>query len=188
DDLGYRQILVLHGQCVKYVNTAFQNSAKYGISLRVNQSLLRIRQQLERLETLLPLLALKDDDEAKKDTIALSCKLIEYNCDKNNVRKLINDSTQLLSYEVTQHTAKTGEHYITKDHKEYFTMFWRAAGGGIIVAFACIIKVLLSKLDLSAFGYAFVYSMNYALAFIAIYLCGFTLATKQPAMTATALI
>lgn len=188
EDLGYRQIQVLHGQCVKYVNTAFQNSAKYGISLRVNQSLLRIRQQLDRLEALLPLLALKDEEEAKKDTIVISCKLIEYNCDKNNVRKLISDSTQLLSYEVTQHTAKTGEHYITKDRKEYFKMFWLAAGGGVIVGFACIIKLMLSKLDLSTFGYAFVYSMNYALAFIAIYLCGFTLATKQPAMTATALI
>lgn len=188
DDLGYKQTMVLHGQCVKYVNTAFQNSAKYGISLRVNQSLLRIRQQLERLETLLPLLALKDQEEAKKDSIALSEKLIEYNCDKNNVRKLINESTQLLSYEVTQHTAKTGEHYITKDHKEYFSMFWRAAGGGIIVAFACIMKLLIAKMDLSAFGFAFFYSMNYAVAFIAIYLFGFTLATKQPAMTATALI
>lgn len=30
--------------------------------------------------------------------------------------------------------------------------------------------------------------MNYSLGFIAIYLCGFTLATKQPAMTASALI
>lgn len=188
DDLGYKQLMVLHAQCLDYVKIAFRNSEKYGISLRVNQSLLRIRQQLERLSTLLPLLALKDAKEAKKDTIGLSCLLIEYNCDKNNVRKLINESTQLLSYEVTQHTAKTGEHYITKDYKEYFTMFWRAAGGGAIVAVACIIKIFLSKMDNSAFGYAFFYSLNYAAAFIAIYLCGFTLATKQPAMTASALI
>src|SRR5690606_7526686 len=114
--------------------------------------------------------------------------LIEYNCDKTNVRKLISESTQLLSYEVTQHTAKTGEHYITKDRNEYFKMFWTAAGGGIIVAFACIIKVFLSMMDNSAFGHAFLYSLNYAFACIGIYLCGFTLATKQPAMTASALI
>src|SRR5690606_21314188 len=36
-------------------------------------------------------------------------------------------------------------------------------------------------------GHAFYYSMNYSMGFIAIYLCGFTLATKQPAMTASAL-
>lgn len=188
NDLGYKQVVILHKQCEKYVTTAFKNSEKYGISLRVNQGLLRIRQQLHRLQTLLPLLVTNDENEAKKNTIALSCDLIKYNCDKNNVRKLINESTQLISYEVTQHTAKTGEHYITKDRKEYFKMFWTAAGGGLVVAVLCIIKILLSKVDTSAFGYAFIYSLNYSLGFIIIYVLGFTLATKQPAMTASALI
>lgn len=188
EDLGYKQLLILHKQCMDYVQHAFRNSEKYGISLRVNQNLLRIRQQLERLETLLPLLVLTDPEDAKKNSIQLGIDLITYNCDKTNVRKLINESTQLLSYEVTQHTAKTGEHYITKDRKEYFKMFWTAAGGGIVVAVLCIIKVFLSKMDTSAFGHAFFYSLNYSLGFIAIYVLGFTLATKQPAMTASALI
>jgi site-specific recombinase len=187
-DLGYKQMMVLHKQCTAYVQTAFRNSEKYGISLRVNQNLLRIRQQLARLRTLLPLLLIKEPEDARKNTIKLGCSLIEYNCDKNNVRKLINESTQLLSYEVTQHTAKTGEHYITKDRREYFRMFRTAAGGGIIVGILCIIKVFLSKMDTSAFGHAFFYSLNYSLGFIAIYVLGFTLATKQPAMTASALI
>jgi len=188
DDIGYRQILVLRSHCAAYVKLAFKNSAKHGISLRVNQSLLRIRQQLERLAVLLPLLVIDETDGAKKDTIELAVKLVTYNCDKNNVRKLINESTQLLSYEITQHTADTGEHYITKDRREYFRMFWNASGGGLIVGILCIIKVFLSKMDTSAFGHAFFYSMNYALGFIAIYVLGFTLATKQPAMTAAALV
>lgn len=188
DDIDYKQLVMMHRQCSSYVRSAFKNSEKYGISIRVNQSLLRIRQQLERLETLLPYLVLNAPEEAKKNTINLGIDLITYNCDKNNVRKLINESTQLLSYEVTQHTARTGEHYITKDRKEYFKMFWTAAGGGFIVAILCIIKVMLSKMDTSIFGHAFFYSLNYALGFIAIYVLGFTLATKQPAMTASALI
>ncbi|MDV6169613.1 recombinase [Flavobacterium sp. DG1-102-2] len=188
DELDYKQLMLLHRQCTDYVNTAFKNSEKYGISLRVNQSLLRIRQQLQRLQTLLPLLITTTPADAKKNTIELATDLVVYNCDKTNVRKLINESTQLLSYEVTQHTAKTGEHYITKDRKEYFTMFWRASGGGVIVGILCIIKVFLSKMDTSIFGHAFFYSLNYSLGFIAIYVMGFTLATKQPAMTASALI
>lgn len=188
DDHGYKQLLVLHKQCLDYVNSAFKNSEKFGISLRVNQSLLRIRQQLERLNTLLPLLIIDKPEDAKKNSIQLAKNLITYNCDKNNVRKLINESTQLLSYEVTQHTARTGEHYITKDRWEYFRMFWTAAGGGIIVGLLCIIKVFISKMDASAFGYAFFYSLNYSIGFITIYVLGFTLATKQPAMTASALI
>lgn len=188
DDVGYRQILVLHHQCVDYVRDAFRNSGKYGISLRVNQNLLRIRQQLERLGVLLPLLAIEKPEEAVKDTIELGTNIIAYNCDKNNVRKLINESTQLLSYEVTQHTATTGEKYITNSRKEYFRMFWAASGGGLIVGILCIIKIFLSGIDSSEFGHAFLYSANYAMGFIAIYILGFTLATKQPAMTASALV
>ncbi|RYD88232.1 MAG: recombinase, partial [Sphingobacteriales bacterium] len=188
DDISYRQLVVLHHQCEDYVRAAFKNSEKYGISIRVNQSLLRIRQQLERLGILLPLLAINQDAEAKKDTITLGLNLITYNCYKNNVRKLVNESTQLISYEITQHTADTGEHYITKNRWEYFRMFWNASGGGVIVGILCVIKVLLGKIETSAFGHAFFYSLNYSLGFIAIYVLGCTLATKQPAMTAAALV
>lgn len=188
DDLSYKQVIILHKQCQDYIKTAFNNSHKYGISLKVNQSLLRIRQQLERIKELLPYLVLEPGENTQKKTRDIALLLIKYNCNKNNIRQLINESTQLLSYEVTQHTARTGEHYITNSRKEYFKMFRTACGGGLIVAFLCIFKVLLSKIETSDFGHAFLYSMNYALGFIAIYLFGFTLATKQPAMTASALI
>lgn len=188
DDLSYAQLLVLHKQCEEFVEKAFHNSSKYGISLRVNQNLLKIKQQLERLKFLFPLLIVDKESQKKNNGIALALQLIKYNCYKNNVRKFIGESTQLISYEITQHTAKTGEHYITESRKEYFKMFRTALGGGFIVGILCVIKVLLSKADTSFFGHAFLYSMNYAFGFITIYLLGFTLATKQPAMTASALI
>lgn len=188
EDLSYRQLIVLHKQCEEFVDRAFSNSSKYGISLRVNQSLLKIRQQLERLRVLMPLLVVESEREQKTNSISLALQLIEYNCYKNNVRKFIAESTQLISYEITQHTAKTGEHYITESRKEYFKMLRTALGGGLIVGILCVIKVMLGKIDTSYFGHAFIYSMNYAVGFITIYLLGFTLATKQPAMTASALI
>jgi site-specific recombinase len=188
EDLGYKQLVILHKQCVAYIETAFKNSNKFGISLHVNQSLLRIRQQLQRLKSLLPLLIQGNEEDAKRNTISLSYKLIKYNCDKNNIQKLVNESTQLLSYEITQHTANTGEHYITNSRKEYFKMFYSAAGGGFIVGILCIIKLLLGKVEASGFGHVFLYSMNYSIGFIIIYILGFTLATKQPAMTASALV
>ena len=188
DDLSYAQLLVLHKQCEGFVEKAFHNSSKYGISLRVNQNLLKIRQQLERLKFLISLLIVDKEKDKKNNGIILALRLIKFNCYKNNVRKFVSESTQLISYEITQHTAKTGEHYITDSRGEYFKMFRTALGGGFIVGILCIIKVLLSKADTSFFGHAFLYSMNYAIGFIAIYLLGFTLATKQPAMTASALI
>lgn len=188
DNLAYAQLWVLHAQCEEFVKKAFHNSSKYGISLRVNQNLLKISQQLERLKYLFPLLIVEQESDKNTNGILLGLRLIKYNCYKNNVRKFIAESTQLLSYEITQHTAKTGEQYITENRKEYFKMFRTALGGGFIVGILCVIKVLLSKVDTSFFGHAFLYSMNYAFGFIAIYILGFTLATKQPAMTASALI
>lgn len=187
DDLSYKQLLVFHKQCQEYVDKAFKNSSKYGISLRVNQNLLRIRQQLVRLGVLFPLMVVDSDKDFDDNAVKMSVQLINYNCYKNNVRKFFAESTQLLSYEITQHTAKTGGHYITENRKEYFVMLRNSLGGGLIVGFLCIIKLLLSKVDTSYFGQAFIYSMNYSLGFITIFLLGFALATKQPAMTAAAL-
>lgn len=188
DDLSYAQLLVLHKQCEIFVDKAFHNSSKYGISLRVNQNLLKIRQQLARVKFLISLLVIDNEADKKNNGIILSLQLIKFNCYKNNVRQFIAESIQLISYEITQHTAKTGEKYITESRTEYGKMFKNALGGGFIVGILCIIKVLLSKVDTSIFGHAFIYSMNYAFGFITIYVLGFTLATKQPAMTASALV
>lgn len=187
-DLGYKQIQILHKQCVEYVKTAFANAHKYGISIKVNQSLLRIRQQLDRIAEILPFLVIDSSEEIKSKRINLSLHLIRYNCQKSNIKKLVNESTQLISYEVTHHAARTGEHYITNSKDEYFQMLKTASGGGLVVGFLCIFKILLGNIDASAFGHAFYYSLNYAFGFIMIYLLGFTLATKQPAMTASTLI
>lgn len=188
DDLNYKQLLILHKQCEEFVEKAFKNSAKFGITIKVNQSLLRIRQQLGRMKLLLSLLVADNAFERKKKSVNLAVQLIEYNCYKNNVKSLINESTQLISYEITQYNAKTGEHYITETAKEYLKMFKAALGAGLIVGFLCVFKILLSKVHTSDFGAAFLYSMNYAIGFIIIYLFGFALATKQPAMTATTII
>jgi site-specific recombinase len=188
EDISFSQLLVLEKQCEGFVDKAFHNSSKYGISLRVNQNLLKIRQQLVRLKFLISLLTVDTEKDKKNNGISLALRLIKFNCYKNNVRKFISESTQLISYEITQHTAKTGEKYITESRSEYFKMFKASLGGGFIVGILCIIKILLSKVDTSYFGHAFIYSMNYAFGFIAIYVLGFALATKQPAMTAAALI
>lgn len=187
DDLSYKQLLVFHKQCEEYVDKAFKNSSKFGISLRVNQNLLRIRQQLVRLKVLFPLMVVDSEKDFDDNAVRMSVQLINYNCYKNNVRQFFSESTQLLSYEITQHTAKTGGHYITENRSEYFKMLRNSLGGGLIVGFLCLFKLLLSKVDTSYFGQAFIYSMNYSFGFITIFLLGFALATKQPAMTAAAL-
>ncbi|HFA9658268.1 TPA: hypothetical protein WM899_002422, partial [Neisseria gonorrhoeae] len=63
ENLTYKQLIVLHKQCLEFVNHSFKNASKYGITLRVNQGLLRIRQQLQRIEILINLLVVNDETD-----------------------------------------------------------------------------------------------------------------------------
>lgn len=187
ENIEYKHLLVLIEQCDDFVEKALKNSGKYGITLKINQSLLIIRQQLERVKKVLSYLPVGENENPKLKTVEFIRELIYFNCGKNRVRKYIAESTRLLAFEVTQHTGKSGEHYITTSKDEYRQMFKSAAGGGLVVGIMCLIKTYLGKAEVSLFGKGFLYSMNYAFGFIAIYLLHFTLATKQPAMTAAAL-
>lgn len=106
---------------------------------------------------------------------------------KHKLGDHISDTFSILALQVTEHAGRTGEHYITSGRKEYFKMFQSAAGGGFIVGFLSVFKVLIYSLGLAPFGQAFLYSLNYSLGFIGILVSHSTLATKQPAMTAARL-
>ncbi len=188
DDRGLRHLMVIHGQCLHYVEQAYTNSERFGISVRVTQNLLRMQQQLERLTVIIGLLGTDAERTPERRTIALVRTLVAINAGRNKVRHLLEESTRLVAYEITQHTGRTGEHYITSSAREYWRMLGSAAAGGAIVAVMCVIKVMLAYLHPPLFGKALLASLNYAWGFIAIYLLGATLATKQPAMTAAALV
>ncbi len=183
-DSRYKQIKIYIEQCLEFVNISFKNSSKYGISGKINQSLLKIRQQIQRIYDIVQLLVIDDENDVLINSKQLIFNILRYKSHRNNISELLNDSTRLISHLITNHTAETGTHYITSTRKEYMTMFYKASGGGIIVGALCILKMLYGYIPGSDFSHAFLYSMNYAMGFIMIYLMGFTLATKQPAMTA----
>ncbi|MDO5656339.1 MAG: recombinase [Flavobacteriaceae bacterium] len=183
----YKQILVLIHQCRDYLRQAQKNSEKFGISLTTNKDIYRIEEQLDRIELLIPLLVRDKDEVPEMKLIHLFYKLMEIHSRQKKLTDFISDSTQMLALEISSHKAKTGEKYISHDKRGYGEMLYAALGGGLIVGFLCIIKLYISKLNLSDFGFALLYSMNYSIGFIVIYLFGFTLATKQPAMTANTL-
>ncbi|SIT16746.1 recombinase [Chryseobacterium gambrini] len=180
----YKQIKIYIEQCLEFVNIAFKNSSKYGISGKINQSLLKIRQQVQRIFEIIQLLVIDEEKDVLLNSKQLFFNILSYKSHRNNISELINDSTRLISHLITNHTAETGTHYITSSRKEYMTMFYKASGGGIIVGALCVLKMLYGYIPGSDFSHAFLYSMNYAMGFVMIYLMGFTLATKQPAMTA----
>ncbi len=179
-----KQLKIYWKQCEEFVDTAFKNSSAYGISGRTNQSLLKIRQQLNRMKEVLMLLVIDEEKDILHNSQKLFLNILEYKSHKNNVKELADDSTRLLSHLITNHTAETGSHYIASGKKAYVNMFWKASGGGVIVGALCVLKMMYSYSPGSEFMHAILYSFNYAMGFIMIYLMHYTLATKQPAMTA----
>lgn len=183
-DSEYKQIKIYLEQCLDFVQKAFKSASSFGISSKINQSLLKIRQQLRRIQDIISVLVIDTEEDYLVNSKKLVSNTLRYNSNRNNIRELMDDSTRLISHLITSHTAEAGTHYIATSTKEFIKMFWKASGGGIIVGFLCIIKMIFSGMEGSEFSHAVLYSLNYGIGFIIIYLLHFTLATKQPAMTA----
>lgn len=105
---------------------------------------------------------------------------------KNSVREFLSQTTGYLAYQIAEHKGAKGLAYITSNRKEYISMIKSAMWGGFIICFVVVIKNVLSKVPFAAFWQGFWYSINYAMGFCVIELTGATLATKQPAFTASA--
>lgn len=184
---AYRHVLVLIAQGEELVQRAYRNAGRYGISMRVNQHLILLEHMLDRLRVVLRPLVGDGPENGDLTTVELARTLIALRSGSTRVVDLLDRSTQVIAREITQHTGRTGERYITRNRSQYMAMLRTALGGGFLVAFACIIKAWMATLDTSLLGHAVLYSLNYAWVFIAIFLLHWTLATKQPAMTASTL-
>jgi site-specific recombinase len=66
-------------------------------------------------------------------------------------------------------------------------MLRRACGGGLVIAGTTFLKFAIAAVTLSAFWAGFWAGANYAASFVLVHLLHWTVATKQPAMTAPAM-
>jgi site-specific recombinase len=103
---------------------------------------------------------------------------------RDRVREHLSKGMALLALRVTDNAARTGEHYVADTREEYVSMWRAAAGAGLIIGAMALLKILTAKMHLPLMGYATLYSLNYGLGFVLIYMLHLTVATKQPAMTA----
>jgi len=180
----YHHILVMCSQCTESIAVLHKHKEKYGISIQLAFLMLRLEQHVIRLKHILRLIHTNDSLNFNKTVFDFMCAVVKAENRKYSITKHLNESLSLLAYKITEHTSRVGEHYRTITRTEYYAMFRSALGGGLIVALLVPLKVLSHQLHLAPFGEAFINSIIYASGFIAIHLCHFTLATKQPAMTA----
>ncbi len=180
-----RHSLVMLDQCRAVITKIRRNSVQAGTSIQLTQLLQRMLQQVSRLEELLTILQhFQHRVSANQEIVTLFKALVYSECHKNDLDQHLRENMELMAVRVTENASRRGEHYITEDRRAYFALMRSAMGAGVIIAAMAMIKISLSNYHFAPLTEAILFSLNYGLGFILIHILHFTVATKQPAMTA----
>ncbi|MCL2658078.1 MAG: site-specific recombinase [Betaproteobacteria bacterium] len=179
-----RHLDVLLDQCEDHLRRIRQRAQHGGASITLTYENFRAMQIVSRMRQLIELTAQRNTAEQIRETVRFFREMMAHEAKKNSIRALLRQVTDLMALEVTEHASRTGEHYVTNSRRGYYTMFRAASGAGVIVAFMALFKLFIAKAKLPPLWEALGFSLNYGLGFVVVHLFHFTIATKQPAMTA----
>ncbi len=160
---------------------------EFGVSVDLVYRIELMTAQLARLEQLVELIVPSTIDTLARNLGRFALSLVQAQFKGRSVLELLRTSSHLLARKIVERSGKTGEHYITETSREWRMMLLSAAGGGFLTAFTAAIKLLTAELALPIFFASALACVNYAGSFLLMGAVGFTLATKQPSMTAAAL-
>ena len=170
--------------CRAAIGTVYQHFAAEGISVGLVFRLRQVRTRIVRVRQLLSCLT---SAHPEQEAARLLAGFVSVGRDRRSLRHLLATNSSLLAAKVTERSAETGEHYISHNRSEYLQMVRRAAGGGLLMSVTTLLKFGLAALAFSAFWGGFWAGVNYSISFVLIQLLHWTVATKQPAMTAPAM-
>ena len=170
--------------CRRAAASVLPHLEAYGVSVNIVFELDQLEGRTQRIEALLDCV-LAPDPVSESHRLLLD--LVRTLAELRGVRTLFARHYSLLARQVTERSAEIGEHYITRNREEYRSMLGRALGGGAVIAGTTFVKFAVVALGMTAFWSGFWSGANYAASFVIIMLLHWTVATKQPAMTAPAL-
>lgn len=158
-----------------------------GVSIDVVYAIDSIERGLARIELLLPFADPKHTGGATYEIRAVIAAVGRGLVGGRSFIQLLNDNLRLLARKVIERAGRTGEHYMTSSKREYWKMLGSAAGGGVLTLGTAAGKFLVKWGHWPLFIDGLLSSVVYAASFVIMQLVGFTLATKQPSMTAASL-
>src|SRR5574337_906255 len=186
-----RHLRVLLDQCREVMQRIRRRASQEGTSVSLTFKMERLGQNLRRIEEMLDVLEEIRPGRPKAPMLARAVPLFKHlvrsECRKNHLGYYVKRNIELLSLRVTENASRTGEHYITETRSEYLQLVRSAMGAGLIIAFMAGIKLVIAEQHLAPLNEALAACLNYGLGFVLIHLLHFTVATKQPAMTANAI-
>nr|WP_255217278.1 site-specific recombinase [Myxococcus sp. AM010] len=173
--------------CRQVVGSVSRHLEDAGVSVDLVYRLERIRRVLERMEAIARVLGAARGEPRWREAMTLVSDLLRRAHADRSVVELVKRNVRMLARKVIERAGHSGEHYITSTREGFHAMVHSAAGGGLVTAVAVAHKTFLSGLLLAPFFTFLAVGLNYALAFLLIQALGFTLATKQPSVTAATL-
>jgi len=174
----------LLARCNQAAATVPDHLEEHGVSVDLMFEVEQLLARSQRIEDLLDCLV---SERPQRELLRLVAGLVRVVHERRSIHTLFSRHYSLLARKVAERSAATGEHYITRDRSEYRDMLRRAAGGGLVIVGTTFAKFAVMALGLTAFWAGFWAGANYALSFVIIHLLHWTVATKQPAMTAPAM-
>nr|WP_205747971.1 site-specific recombinase [Desulfuromonas acetexigens] len=174
---------VLLDQCREQLARFRKKILTRGTTISLAHLLERLDQTFTRIEDLLDVLSL-DPAVGGAARGRLFKRLVQASSERHSPRLLWQRNVRLLARNITESASNHGEHYITRDGREYLAMLRSAAGAGVLIALMALLKLWIVELPLKPVAETFLVSLNYGLGFVFIHMLHFTVATKQPAMTA----
>jgi site-specific recombinase len=176
-----RALLDTCRRCALSVN---EHLEEHGVSVDVVFEVDQLLRRTHRIEELLTCVL---SPAPAPELAKLVASLVRTAEERRSLRALFAHHYSMLARKVAERSAESGEHYITRDATAYRAMLGAAAGGGAVLAGTTFLKFMIAAIGLTAFWAGFWAGINYAASFVLIHLLHFTVATKQPAMTAPAL-
>ncbi|MCY0389056.1 site-specific recombinase [Robbsia sp. Bb-Pol-6] len=171
-------------ECHAAIRELYAHLDANGVSVEVVFQVERMRERLIRFERLLDAWMTTDDPASQAHLIA---DLIRATRARQSVGHLLRMNFALLARKMVESCAQTGGHYIARDRRQYRQMLWMASGGGAVTAVTVYFKFFITGSHMQPMVEGFLAGLNYAWSFVLMHFLHFTLATKQPAMTAPAI-
>ncbi|KXU90783.1 hypothetical protein CI15_02430 [Paraburkholderia monticola] len=181
-EVNYLRLLLDECRCA--TDNVFAHLYRNGVSVDIVFQVQRMRMRIERAEHLLDAWMAQHDLRA---AARLTAELVRANQASQSVAHLARSNSSLLARKIVEYSADTGEHYIARDRAEYLKMMQMAAGGGLVTVVTVCVKFGITGAHLHAMLEGVLAGFNYAASFLLMHFLHFSLATKQPAMTAPTL-
>ncbi|ADO75059.1 site-specific recombinase [Stigmatella aurantiaca] len=182
-----RELETAVADCRSVTDTVTQHLEQSGLSVKLVYRLDSIRGGLDRMESIARVLGASPGEARCREGLALILHLLRTAHEERSVRELAKTHLRLMARTTIERVGHSAEHPLISTRAEFHSMVHSASGGGLLAAITAALCLFLDKLAMAPFFTGLLSTFNYAGSFVLMQFLGFTLAARQPSMTAAML-